>query len=262
MKISYRNYPILEKLHKGTLGNMPILEIDKAYFNLFGELFSKNWKLNVLNFQHEINLISKPFHEASFKAGEKLTDLWKDILINDISDFNVKGCYLDRDYVYMINYEVKKGSESQEIAFYVFDKKGIPLLFYVDSVINKIYQQGWISSYFSLDNNSNEAEQWIFSMLTKIVVYKLFKSYAEVETLILPPTSKVKNIDCKYANDTNFKINYLDSKWFTNLVKSDSFNVRGHFRLQPKKKDGEWTKEIIWISEFTKTGYNAPARKI
>ena len=23
-----------------------------------------------------------------------------------------------------------------------------------------------------------------------------------------------------------------------------------HFRLQPKKKDGEWTKELIWINEF------------
>jgi hypothetical protein len=28
------------------------------------------------------------------------------------------------------------------------------------------------------------------------------------------------------------------------------------------KKNGEWTKELIWISEFEKTGYTAPARKI
>jgi len=54
----------------------------------------------------------------------------------------------------------------------------------------------------------------------------------------------------------------LDSKWFTTLVKSDAFHVRGHFRLQPKKKDGEWTKELIWINDFQKEGYTAPARRL
>lgn len=51
----------------------------------------------------------------------------------------------------------------------------------------------------------------------------------------------------------------MDSKWFTNLVKSDGFKVRGHFRFQPKKKDGVWTKELIWINEFEKSGYNREA---
>ena len=58
------------------------------------------------------------------------------------------------------------------------------------------------------------------------------------------------------------QIQILNSTWFTTLVKSDNFKVRGHFRLQPKKKGGEWTKEIIWVNEFVKSGYTAPAKKL
>lgn len=262
MKISYRNYPILEKLHKGSLGIMPMFEKDKTFFDLCCEGFVRNWKFYRENFQQEINVISKPFYEASTKAEKKLMQLWGDITINDTSDFDVKGCYLCGDFVYMINYEVKKGSENNEIAFYVFDKKGMPLAMFIDSAKYKIHQNGWISSCFSVENNPTAIQTWIYSQLAKIIIFRMFKTYAEVETKIIPPNIKVKGIDCKYVNDTKFKLTYLDSKWFTNLIKSDGFNVRGHFRLQPKKKDGEWTRELIWISEFEKTGYTAPARKI
>jgi hypothetical protein len=260
MKISYRNYPILEKLHKGSLGVMPIYEKDKIFFDLYCESFVGNWKFYYENFQEEINVISKPFYEAGTKAEKKLMQLWGDIIINDTSDFDVKGCYLCGDFVYMINYEVKKGSENNEIVFYVFDKKGIPLAMFIDSSKYKIYQNGWISSCFSIENNQTEIQTWIYTQLAKIVIFRMFKTYAEVETKIIPSNSKIKGIDCKYVNDTKLNLTYLDSKWFTNLIKSDGFNVRGHFRLQPIKKDGEWTRELIWINEFSKTGYTAPAR--
>lgn len=262
MKISYRNYPILEKLHKRSLGNMPMFEKDKIFFNHFGEGFVKNWKFYCNNFQQEINVISKPFYNASVKAQKNLMQLLGDILVNDTSDLDVSGCYLQGDFVYMLYYEVKKGSENNEIAFYIFDKKGIPLAMYIDSEKFKIYQNGWISSCFSVEINTSAIQGWIYHELAKIIIFKMFKTYAEVETKIIPPNSKVKGIDCKYINNTKLKLTYLDSKWFTNIVKSYAFNVRGHFRLQPKKKDGEWTKELIWISEFEKTGYTASARII
>jgi hypothetical protein len=30
--------------------------------------------------------------------------------------------------------------------------------------------------------------------------------------------------------------------------------------MQPKKKDGKWTKELIWIDEFEKKGYKREAK--
>lgn len=262
MRISYSNYPILEKLHKRSLGVIPMFEMDKIFFALCSEAYIRNWKFYCENFQQEINVISKPFYEASLKAEKKLMELWEDIILNDTSDFEVKGCYLFGDFVYMIDYEVKKGSEDNEMAFYMFDKEGIPLAMFIDSSKYKVYQNGWVSSCFSVENNQTAIQTWIYNKIANIIILKMFKTYAEVETKILLPNSKIKEIDCKYINATKFKLTYLDSKWFTNLVKSDGFNVRGHFRLQPVKKDGQWTRELIWINEFQKTGYTKRAGKL
>ncbi len=96
-----------------------------------------------------------------------------------------------------------------------------------------------------------------------IALCLLFKKFAKVEIKQLPPKSRKKEFNCKYVNDTDNTIQILDSTWFTTLVKSDAFKVRGHFRLQPKKDDnGNWTKELIWIKDFQKSGYTASAKKL
>jgi hypothetical protein len=267
MKISYSNYPILEKLHKGSLGNMPVFDFDKDFFENYGDVFVNNWKLNCKIFQQEINIISKPFYDATVKAEKNLIELWGDILKNNTSDFDVKGCYIINGFVHMINYEVKKISNDNELVLYMFDKHGTPLAMFVDSAKDKVYQNGWVSNFLSKEqhivsneDNTIQVHSWIIAIIREIVILRMFKTYAQVETKIIPPNSKVKDIDCKYVNDTKLQLTYLDSKWFTDLVKSDGFNVRGHFRLQPKKENGRWTKELIWILGFKKTGYTAKAR--
>jgi len=263
MKISYRNYPILEKLHNRSLGVIPMFEIDKPFFDLHMNGFVKTWKFHNNSFRNEINFITKPFMEACEKAEDKLRDLWLDILKNDSADFDVKGCYIFGDTVYMVDYEVKRGSQDQELSLYVFNKDGIPLLVFIDSAKYKTYQEGWVSNLYSssIKKTESEIQHFIYSTLLKVVIFKMFKTYAEVETKEIAPNSKTKTIDCKYVNDTNFKITYLDSKWFTNLVKSDAFKVRGHFRLQPCG-EGLKDRKLIWINDFEKSGYTAHARKL
>lgn len=260
MKISYKNYPILEKLGKGSLGVMPMFEKDKPFFDVNCDFFVKNWKFYCDKFQQEINVISEPFYDAANKAQYKLHDLWSDIIKNDLDDFETTGTFIQNKFVYMIHYSTKKGSQDQEIAFYMFDKQGIPLCMFIDSAKYKIYQNGWVSSCFSVENNPTEIQSWIYQNIFKLNIFNMFKNYAEVETKIIPPNSKVKEGNDKYVNDTKIQLTYLDSKWFTNIIKSDEFNVRGHFRLQPIKKDGKWTKNLIWISEFSKTGYTSNAK--
>ena len=48
----------------------------------------------------------------------------------------------------------------------------------------------------------------------------------------------------------------FDSKWYTEISNNESFQVSGHFRLQPY---GDGTKKLIWINEFTKNGYHRKA---
>jgi hypothetical protein len=96
------------------------------------------------------------------------------------------------------------------------------------------------------------------SMITAVA---LFKQYSEIETKTFKGGEKLIYQNEKTFNDTKLPITFLDSKWFTNLVKSDGFAVRGHFRLQPYGIEMK-QKKLIWIEDFMKTGYTAPARKI
>jgi hypothetical protein len=100
-------------------------------------------------------------------------------------------------------------------------------------------------------------------MYAKLLIATLnFIRYADIQIKNLPAKKRVKDIRCKYVNDTDSNIEFLDSTWFTTLIKSEAFKVRGHFRLQPKKNNNEWIKELTWIKDFLKTGYTAPAKKL
>lgn len=51
----------------------------------------------------------------------------------------------------------------------------------------------------------------------------------------------------------------VDSFFNTNIDVIAPFMVRGHFRNQPKKVDGIWTREPIYIDTFMKNGYHRRA---
>jgi len=142
-------------------------------------------------------------------------------------------------------------------------KNGVPSGFYADSFEYHINEIEWVSDALIKIHDFQKEAHPVFYYITYTVIFAWFKKYAEVETKELKPHSKLNDIDCKYINDTGLNITWLDSKWFTTLVKSDAFTVRGHFRLQPYKNEKhEWTHKLIWISEFEKSGYTAPARKL
>lgn len=273
MKISNRNYPILEKLNNNSLGVIPIFEKDHWFFETGGmDMLVKYWKLYCNEFKSSVTYISRPFIGAAEKSEKKLWDLYGDIAKNDLADYIVKGTFLMINQVVMVYHGFKKGSDAIETAMFVFTNTGTPLLFYVESPKYDINPVAWMSvalaEYHELpvkittptNESFNKGMKVVYFWLMKVVLIDMFKSYAQVETKYLEPHSKQKDIGCKYINDTKLPITYLDSKWFTNLVKSDAFNVRGHFRLQPKKKDGKWTRELIWINDFIKTGYTSKAK--
>lgn len=55
----------------------------------------------------------------------------------------------------------------------------------------------------------------------------------------------------------------VDSSWDGDITVLNPFQVRGHFRHQPKKdKNGEWYRELIYIDAFMKKGYHRRAQKV
>jgi hypothetical protein len=100
----------------------------------------------------------------------------------------------------------------------------------------------------------------VFEILVNYVFnILLFMQFAEVETVITEGKSakgksKIKFNNEKIINDSNLKIEVIDSNWFKRLIRTGAFKVNGHFRMQPYGIQNSLRK-LIWIEEFTKTGY-------
>ena len=250
-KISYSNYPMLKKLQEGALGGLMISANDHAFFLERTEAFRDHWDSSLPFFNEEINVISKPFFDATWKAIPKLKEIFTDLAVSG-ERVDIGGTYIVNNHVYMLNFKIVEGKI--KVCFYLFNKDVTPLICYANSS-DGTPNVSWVSTIFDV---AGDKLGFIFKHLYLTQFFSLFKKYAEVETKILEPHTKVKTPSTKYVNDTKLKLTYLDSKWFTTLVKSDAFKVSGHFRLQPYKE----TKKLIWISDFVKTGYTAPARKI
>lgn len=117
-----------------------------------------------------------------------------------------------------------------------------------------------VASAFSIPNFRKTEESDMFSVnwVELIVQCEVFLQYAELETKTLGPNQK-DSIACKYNNKLPFQITIVDSTWYTELVKSDAFKVRGHFRLQPFGESLS-KRKLIWINEFQKDGYHRRAK--
>jgi hypothetical protein len=262
MKIDYKNYPILEKLINKELDKVPLNRIDSEEIKVLTPLLGNEWKKYNKTFVKEITVVTKPFMLAVQKSMPQLMVLYNQMII--AGDINLGGTFVFGERVIMIDYYKQKESLFPKAAMYVFDRWGGPLMIYMSlpTSLETTKEGKWVSKLLLNTEPDVPIEAFLINTLQIIHAVTLFKQYAEVETKILHPHQRPHDIACAYRNNTKFDVTFLDSKWFTNLVKSDGFNVRGHFRLQPKKKNGEWTKELIWISEFHKTGYTAQAKII
>lgn len=249
MKISYRTHPVLGMINGqggGVMIGSDSNEISSIQLTL--QSIFKEYKGH---FTENIISISESFYEATMKAGSKMID---NELYKDIGD-NLSGVVLfgKNTVVYKANRTVVNGVGAWELNIAEF---------YTDHKDVKLVSLNWGRIKYTIHPTDKSPDAAAKSVWTFVQSILMFKKFAQVETKYMPCLQCIKGIDCKYVNETDSNITYLTSAWFTNLVKSDAFNVRGHFRLQPKKKVGEWTKELIWISDFVKDGYTAPARKL
>lgn len=72
-----------------------------------------------------------------------------------------------------------------------------------------------------------------------------FLRFADVETKVTGMKDRPAWVnEMKYVNQTGFDVQVVDARWFTTLVRTGAFVIRGHFRLQPFGAGGEqkWQK--------------------
>lgn len=270
MKISYRSHPIIEKLETGVLGELSITGVDRdALFKEFGNSNGKAtrridflkflWSENVAAFRENIRIISNPFIDAFFSAKEKLRT---SDLIEELLSGTHCGTFIQRENVncYIIDDIEISGQRKHAVTLFIFKeftKDKLMLMFAGTIVSGQKVEPVFVSSLIKEIGVQEYAEQ----CLELNVLLLNFIKYADVETKILNPNQRIKGVDCKYVNETDSKIEFLDCKWFTTLVKSDAFKVRGHFAIRACG-EGRKDRKLSWIPEYQKNGYTASARKL
>lgn len=70
---------------------------------------------------------------------------------------------------------------------------------------------------------------------------------------------KEKHLGEKYVNETNYKVEILDSTYFTTISRTEGFGVNGHFRFQPWGPNMSQRK-LQWIAAYEKEGYTRKAK--
>lgn len=266
--LSYKSNPIIEKIEKNQLGKIAFFKVDADKFGEkireFSYGLSDWWKQISHNFKENIFVLSKPFSEAYHLGKDKILQSEEIILSTE----STSGVFIIDDLT--LCFKVVNNEDFIQVIYIAFNKE---VLFsfcnYVaftdaeknEEQIKKNNSSSWISECESIEQGMTR-ELAIMSWMGHVMGLINFMKYAEIQTKNLLPNDKVKDQFCKYRNDTKSKIKIINCTWFTTLVKSDEFKVRGHFRLQPFKENGVWSKKLIWITEFKKTGYTAPARKL
>lgn len=207
-------------------------------------------------FKEKIQYISDPFYAAYNKSVSKLSS------VLDSEPIDQSGTFISRSspgetntIFYSITSEGKKDDFRLNAIIFFFSKEAKrdkPTL----AIIVQKNAKGF-KSFLSEKATVNGMDE--MSVIADIFSLILFMKYCELEIKEVKGNSKINHIGTKYVNDTKSNIQILDSTWFTTLVKSEGFHVRGHFRFQPCGPNNSQRK-LIWISDFDKGGYTRTAK--
>jgi hypothetical protein len=261
MKITYKNYPALAMLEKDNPLEVRIDEIDMPLSQRdIEEFFLPNFPDFIAGIDRK-NVI-KPattFVNTAWKASGKAIFEDEKMFAKDL--VGKSGVLITPALVCFYSIWMTRAG-NLALSFACFSGNLLIAFSFPDTQINK--QGIWLSKNLDLSSVSEVIRNGKgFYLFQKQMVFTLliFQQYAQVETKILPAGKKVKDILCQHKNETKVDVTLLDCRWFTTLEKTDGFNVRGHFRLQACGK-GMSERKIVWINDFQKTGYTAPARKL
>lgn len=252
--INEKKYPYLKYLSDGIIKQIGVTAEytplnDKSEVN---QMY-RCWKNNKFG-EEEILMITKPFSEAVDASIKKLLPVVLEEINNTDEDI-IGTMHLNNLWIsYRLAF--RKDKDEYERELYIVTDNGLFLAYLVYTKDIQLYR---IDENISL-NNSLQVLDWFSKFQSLIIAHLIFRKYAEVETKIIIPTNN-KPKSGEYFNKTRCLFTILDSKWFTNLIRTDGFKVRGHFRLQPfKDENKEWAKKLIWIEDFEKHGYTHKAK--
>ncbi len=258
MKISYRNTALnlLDKWDEEINfpdPHKPMSEDEKKKFGR--SLLEGLEKSGKEMFGNKIQYISQPFIEAYQLGKHKLIDVFDKEPMEEHGTFIWQsGSFTHTNFYYLKT----TGTGDDWDAQYMFvqfskhaqnDFKSVDVCVTTNKDSDKTFI--WKGHY---DNGCDHTYYFAF-----LVTFLCFIKHVELQTKVIQPLKKDWHIGTKYVNETKSKIEVLDSTWFTTIVRSEGFKVRGHFRMQPCGHNLS-DRKLIWISDFEKDGYTRTAK--
>jgi hypothetical protein len=252
-RISYRNYPTLEMMgNTSAKHNIKVYQEDsnlsqnkiQGILSVVKDTLSEKTKVTSVS-KNFVDTVKYSFDKISEIINDEINKEFKTILINE--SFIIDG------FIIHIIQKISNIQFSTKTS--VFDKDGYVISTYFKKDykdVGDLWETKSKPYFFKIGDERYNIAVYFTKLILNIIY---FRKHAKVEIIESKAKSKKVVFNCKYLNETNSDIEYLDSKWFTTLINSKGFKVRGFFRMQPKKKNGEWVKELIWIEEFEKKGY-------
>ena len=196
-----------------------------------------------------------PFWEAFLKAKSSLKGVLDSEPMEETGTFITQVPGMTHTYFYYIKTSGMGDSWKIEYTLMLFSKRPGAETAGLDLCIT-ITEQSWKSFIWKEWDDVGWDDGYWGAWLVGLL---LFIKYCPLETKFIAAGRKDHHVGQKYVNETNHKIEILDSTWFTTIVRSEGFGVTGHFRMQPYGP-GITQRRLTWIEPFEKTGYTRKAR--
>jgi hypothetical protein len=118
-----------------------------------------------------------------------------------------------------------------------------------------------LMSKLGKDIKDDDIDELNRPMFERIMPLLTIYHFAEIENRVIEQGKTRKAVlgKEKFINETQLPIQVINSNWFTNIYRSEGFNVNGHFRLQACG-EGHAKRKLIWINGFEKQGYTRMAK--
>lgn len=247
MKINYDDYKIFNVLEKEYLPKSVIWKDDLPYcsddhFNDIKGLYAKFYGY----FTKNVNLLTNEFDRNIQDNFDKILD------IEGIEE-------IEESYGTLVD---KIGSG----ACYYINKNHTVIFSFVDGYLASVVWKSdnsplfyWTSLTFCIVTGV-DIEEYTLRYMYNTIARLNFIKHAEVITKHVAPKSTIGTLS-RIRNMTKIGCNILDSRWFTTIVRSEGFKVRGHFRFQacgPGMKE----RKLIYVDDYQKNGYVSIAKKV
>lgn len=273
MKINDQN-TALHFLEKGTMSYSlrtdDIGQWDNMRVNMLRTFLDHGFATKRELYKKKIQYISDPFLAAYESAKSRLTLS----LVTDHDHMQESGTIIvrrDDGGRNTVFYTVTVGKDDKGVTelkgslivfgtdHYKRTKLPVLMLAYIKTPTGEPWQYVAPGSEWSGMQPGDKVEALPFAIWVDIVYMLIFMRYCEVETKMVAPGRKQEHVGQKYINDTRQPIEIVDSTWFTTIIRSEGFGVKGHFRLQPFGP-GMSQRKLVYIKPFEKHGYTRKAK--